>query len=475
MCHESQDDRHHLYFLPIGGTAMAPLAGLLQLAGHRVEGVDVELYPPMSTLLEHLGIPVRLGWSPDAIPDGVDRVVIGNAVGRDNPEVRAVLDRAIPHTSQAEAVGEYVVGGRRSLVFAGTHGKTTTTAMAAWILEQAGADPSYLVGGMLPWTKSSFRSGAGEVVAIEGDEYNTAFWDRGPKFLHYRPWAFVLGPVEFDHGDIYPDLDAVLAAFRAGVALVPDDGWAIVNGWDETARQLGEAAGDRRIVVGEAAAADLRVTELEPTPQGTAARLTLRGRSARTVLPMPGHHNFQNAALAVAATVLAGIPLESAAAALESFPGVGLRMDEVGTAAGVTVVRDFAHHPTALGATVSAARQRWPGRRLVVAYEPRSISAGHRRFTEAYRRGFAAADVVALAPIYHRDRIPPADLLDREALVRSLAHDGVEAFAVPHGETTADHLLPRLRDGDVVVACSSGSFGGLTSVLLERIGAAAVG
>ena len=193
-----------LYFLPIGGTAMAPLAGMLHEAGHRVEGVDSQLYPPMSTLLEDLGIPVRLGFDPAQIPTAVDRVIIGNAVPRSNPEVAAVLDRRIPHLSQAEAVAHYVLGGGlRSLVVAGTHGKTTTSAMLAWILERAGNDPSYLIGGLPGWNPRGYRLGQGSLLVIEGDEYNTAFFDRGAKFLHYRPHLFLLGPVEFDHADLY--------------------------------------------------------------------------------------------------------------------------------------------------------------------------------------------------------------------------------------------------------------------------------
>ncbi|HPA82130.1 MAG TPA: Mur ligase domain-containing protein, partial [Thermoanaerobaculales bacterium] len=204
----------HLYLLPIGGTAMAPLAGMLRSIGHRVEGVDTELYPPMSTLLAELAIPVRLGFDPARVPDGVDRAIIGNAVPRSNPEVVAILERGTPFLSQAEAVAHYVLArGQDSLVVAGTHGKTTTSSMLAFILEDAGRDPSYLIGGMPRWSGRPFRLGGGRQIVIEGDEYNTAFFDRGPKFLHYRPHLFVLGPVEFDHGDIYRDLDAVMTAF----------------------------------------------------------------------------------------------------------------------------------------------------------------------------------------------------------------------------------------------------------------------
>ncbi len=462
----------HLYLLPIGGTAMASLAGLLQAAGHRVEGVDTTLYPPMSTLLEELEIPVRLGWDPPAIPREVDRVIIGNAVGRDNPEVREVLARRVPFLAQAEAVAHYLLGvGREAMVVAGTHGKTTTTSLLAWILEATGTDPSYLVGGMLRWSGRSFRLGGGPWMVLEGDEYNTAFFDRGPKFLHYRPRILVLGPVEYDHADIYPSLDAVLTAFRAGSAQVPPHGRIIVSGWSELAREAVRDATAPVRVVGPEPGSAVEVRNVATGSTGIRARLVMGERQLELRVPLWGEHNLANAALAVAAAAEAGVEPERAVEALSRFPGVKRRMEVVGEAGGVTVVDDFAHHPTALEATIGAARQRWPGRRLVVAFEPRSLTAGRRLFQEAYPGALGGADVVLVAPVYHRDRLGPEDTLDRDHLAAELERRGVEAVMPPPGSDPAAMLADRLRPGDVVVACSSGDFGGLHGRLLELLAA----
>jgi UDP-N-acetylmuramate: L-alanyl-gamma-D-glutamyl-meso-diaminopimelate ligase len=464
----------YLYLLPIGGTAMASLAGLLQLAGHRVEGVDDHLYPPMSTLLEELAIPVRRGFDPQGPPADVDRVVIGNAVPRTNPEVEAVLRRGLPFLSQAEAVAHYLLArGQRSLVVAGTHGKTTTSAMLAWILERAEQDPSYLVGGLLRWSHRSFRLGRGPFMVVEGDEYNTAFFDRGPKFLHYRSYVFVLGPVEFDHADIYRDLDAVLTAFRAGTAQVPRDGHVVVNGWSESALAATRDTAAPVVVVGPGPACDLQLVSVTPGLTGSAAEVSWRGKRFRLLLPLAGEHNLQNACMALATALQVGIPAAVALAALSAFPGVARRLEVVGEAAGALVVDDFAHHPTAVAATIAACRQRWPGRRLIVAFEPRSLSAGRRTFQDGYVRALAGADVVLVTLPFHHRRLGAEELLDRGALARDLEQRGVEAVMPAADEDPVTRVAELVRAGDVVLGCSSGDFGGFHRRLLDRLAARA--
>jgi len=438
---------------------MAPLAGLLHEAGHRVEGVDSQLYPPMSTLLEDLGIPVRLGFDPDLIPSHIDRVIIGNAVPRTNPEVVAILERRVAHLSQAEAVAHYVLArGFRALVVAGTHGKTTTTAMLAWILEETGSDPSYLIGGLPRWNTRGFRLGGGSHLVIEGDEYNAAFFDRGPKFLHYRPHLFLLGPVEFDHADLYPNLDAVMTAFRAGAAQVPSNGAVVVNAWSADAVASCRDATAPIIRVGPSSDCALHLSSWTARPDGSCAELTWQGRDLHLDLPMVGHHNLQNAAMAVAAAITTGISPESAVSALKRFPGVARRMDVVGEVAGITVVDDFAHHPTAIAVTITAARQRWPGRRLVVAFEPRSLTAARRSFQEAYLEALSGADVVMMAAPYHRDRLEPEEVLDREALAEALCARKVVPIMPGAGEDPVVRVKNTLVPGDVVIGCSSGDF-----------------
>ena len=415
-------------------------------------------------------IPVRIGFDPARIPTGIDRVIIGNAVPRHNPEVAAVLERRIPHLSQAEAVAHYVLArGLLSLVVAGTHGKTTTSAMLAWILEQTGADPSYLVGGLPRWNRSGFRNGGGQHLVIEGDEYNCAFFDRGPKFLHYRPHLFLIGPVEFDHADLYPNLEAVLTAFRAGAAQVPAHGAVIVNSWSEGAVAAARDATAPRVAVGPGADCQLRFLSWRADGERSAADIEWHGEKLEMELPLAGLHNLQNAAMAVAAAITVGIAPVDATVAVASFPGVARRLEVVGEAGGVTVVDDFAHHPTALAVTIDAARQRWPGRRLVVAFEPRSLTAARRSFQSAYLESLAAADVVMVAPPYHRNRLPAHELLDREALAAELAARGVTSLMPDEAEDAVVGLLGVLKPGDVVIGCSSGAFDGIHTRLVEAL------
>jgi UDP-N-acetylmuramate: L-alanyl-gamma-D-glutamyl-meso-diaminopimelate ligase len=460
----------HLYFLPIGGTAMAPLAGLLHQAGHRVEGVDSDLYPPMSTLLEELEIPVRLGFDAQKLPAEIDRVIIGNAVARHNPEVSAVLERRIPHLSQAEAVAHYVLAlGFESLVVAGTHGKTTTSAMLAWILEQTGAEPSYLIGGLPRWNQRGFRLGRGSHLVIEGDEYNSAFFDRGPKFLHYRPHLFLIGPVEFDHADLYPDLEGVLTAFRAGAAQVPKHGAVIVNAWSPSAVAAARDATAPLIRVGPDIECALRLLSWQAKEDRTLAELDWRGEKLALELRHAGVHNLHNAAMAVAAAIFVGTDPAEAAAAMSSFPGVARRMEVVGEVTGVTVVDDFAHHPTALEVTIAAARQRWPGRRLVIAFEPRSLTAARRSFQNAYHESFSAADVVMVVSPYHRDRLDSSEVLDRSTLAAGLESQGVTPVMPGDDEDPVERLLEIIRPGDVVIGCSSGAFDAMHQRLIEAL------
>jgi UDP-N-acetylmuramate: L-alanyl-gamma-D-glutamyl-meso-diaminopimelate ligase len=449
---------------------MAPLAGLLQAAGHDVRGVDSGLYPPMSTLLDELGIAVRIGWDPQQIPSDLDRVVIGNAVPRNNPEVAAILERGIPFISQAEAVAHYVLArGPRSLVVAGTHGKTTTSSLLAWILETCDTDPSYLVGGLPVWNRRGFRLGDGEWMVIEGDEYNTAFFDRGPKFLHYRPHLFILGPVEYDHADLYPSLDAVLTAFRAGSAQVPKTGAVVVNAWSENALASIRDATAPVVKVGSQTGCDLVLDDWEPTCEGGKAVVRWHGESTELSLPLAGFHNAQNAALALAAALTIGLAPDRAVAALGRFPGVARRMETRGEAAGVTVIDDFAHHPTAVGVTIAAAHQRWPDRRIVVAFEPRSLTAARRDFGAAYLEALSGADLALVAAPFHSNRLAADEILDREGLARELEAEGVHSLMPESGADAVEVLLPHLEPGDVVLGCSSGSFDGFHTRLLEAL------
>lgn len=460
-------DACQLYLLPIGGTATAALAGLLHEAGERVCGVDSALYPPTSELLAELGVPVRLGYDPDAIPQGIAQVIVGNAVGRANPEVAAVLARGIPYTSQAACFGERFCRSARSVVIAGTHGKTTTTALAAHIFTAVGLDPTVLVGGV-PRGGRPWRLGRGRWTVVEGDEYNTAFFDRGPKFLHYHPHIFLVGNVEYDHADLYPDLGAIVAAFRAGVARVRPDGWIVANAGDAGAREV--VAGYRRVVwYGVADGADLRCTDWTVTGGALRATVVWGSEVLQLETPLVGRHNLDNLLAATTCALLAGASPTGVAAAAATFPGVRRRLELVGEVASVAVVDDFAHHPTAVRLTLDGARQRFPGRRLVVAFEPRSLSAARVEFGPAYEEALARADAVLLAPVFHRARLAPEAVLDRQAIAAALAGRGVTVAVVEDGVDPLSALLDLVRAGDVVVCMSSGDFGGLPRRLLAHL------
>ena len=457
----------HLYLLPIGGTATAALAGLLHESGEKVSGVDAALYPPTSELLADLGVPVRVGFDPAGIPDDVDQVIIGNALPRGNVEVQAVLARGVPYTSQAEALGERFCRPARTVVVAGTHGKTTTTALAAHVLTAGGLDPTAMIGGV-PRGGKPWRLGRGGWTVVEGDEYNTAFFDRGPKFLHYHPHVFAIGNVEFDHGDIYPDLDAIMAAFRAGVALVGRDGYVVANADDEGARRV--ASGHPRTIwYGSGSGAQLACTAWDHVEGHLRATVRWEGAPFELSVPLVGRHNLDNLLAASACALLVGISPPSLAAATATFAGVRRRLEVVGEEGGVLVVDDFAHHPTAVRLTLDGARHRFPGRRLVAVFEPRSLTAGRTAFAGAYEQAFARADVALVAPVFHRVRLGPEQTLDREALVRALRGRGVEAEALPVDGDPVDAVRLHVRAGDVVLCMSSGDFGGLPSRLLGRL------
>jgi len=457
----------HVYLLPIGGTATAALAGLLHEAGETVSGVDAVLYPPTSELLAELGVPVRLGYDPARIPADLDQVIIGNALPRTNIEVQAVLERGLPYTSQAEAFGERFCRPGRTIVVAGTHGKTTTTALAAHILTRGGLDPTVLVGGV-PRGGKPWRLGRGGWTVAEGDEYNTAFFDRGPKFLHYHPSIFVVGNVEFDHGDIYPDLDAIVAAFDAGVALVGRDGHVVANAGDAGARRV--AGGNPRAVwYGLGPGTDLSCTDWSHADGRLHVSVRWAGTPFDLSVPLVGRHNLDNLLAASACALLAGISPADVAAAVATFPGVHRRLEVVGEAGGVVVVDDFAHHPTAVRLTLEGARHRFPGRRLVAVFEPRSLTAGRAAFAAAYEEAFVPADVALLAPVFHRARLGAENTLDREALVRALRARGLEAEALPEEGDAVAAVRRHLRAGDAALCMSSGDFGGLPRHLLERL------
>ncbi len=455
-------EREKLHFIAIGGTAMAPLAALLARRGYRVQGSDVHLYPPMSDLVAREGIAVLPGFRPENVTPGIDRVIIGNAVPRTNPEVEETLRRGLPYFSMPQAIRHYLLRGRHSVVVAGTHGKTTTASLLAWLLLDSGRDPGFLIGGELRNIGCGFRDGEGEHFLLEGDEYNAAFFDRGPKFLHYEPRTLLLNNIEFDHADLYPDLAAVTEAFRRLVALVPPEGTIVANADDPAVAALADGARAGVIPVSLSPGPGVSAADLAVDREGTAFTLLVDGSPAgRFRSPLFGRHNLRNALMAIAGARRLGLSEQEIAPALARFAGVKRRLEVLAEREGVLYVDDFAHHPTAVGETLAAARLRWPGRRIWAVFEPRSITAGRKFFEADYERALSVADAVVLAPVFHSARFAPGELIDRERIAASLAAPGRPAFAPARVEEIEPLLAENLRSGDVVVLMSSGDFAGL--------------
>ena len=452
---------------------MAPLACLLQEQGHRVRGADGPLYPPMSTLLERAGVHPSVGYDPAHLEPKPDLVVIGNAIHRDNPEAVAAERLGLPIVSMPQALSRFFLDHHRSLVVAGTHGKTTTTAMACWVYAACGRDPGYLIGGAPCDLPASFHDGAGDRFIIEGDEYNAAYFDRGPKFLHYQPETLLLTSAEYDHADLYPTPEALWDAYRRLIALLPADGFLVACGDTPKVRELAAAACCRVLFYGLDAGNDLHpLGDIEALPE--ASRFRVRDTDSdngevEITLPLAGGHNVSNALAVWAAARRDGIPAAVAAGALARFHGVKRRLEELGTARGVTVVDDFAHHPTAVEKTLAALRQRYPGHRVVALFEPRSLTAGRRFFFEPYRRAFAGADRVLFAPIFHNGRLAAEERLDFSALAAALTAAGVPADLCADNAELMRHALDEARDGSVLVTMSSGSFEGMPHKLIAAL------
>ena len=457
-----------VYFIGICGTAMATLAAMLKRQGVQVRGSDAHAYPPMDRFLAAEGITPWLGYDADHLTDDVDVVVIGNAVSRGNPEVEAVLARRMRYVSLPEMVRERFLRESRPIVVAGTHGKTTTTSMTAWALVASGADPGFLVGGIPRNFGASYRLGAGDLFVIEGDEYDSAFFDKTAKFLKYLPFVAVVGNLEFDHADIYPDLAALRLAFRRFLALVPSNGRVLLGCDDAGARELRDAAHCPVETFGLDAGADWRAVDVEHGADRTRFDVVFRGAvAARVDLPLIGAFNVRNALAAVAAGAAVGVSPDASAAALRDFTGVRRRLELRGVGKGVAVYDDFAHHPSAVRETVAALRAAAAGGRVWAVFEPRSATSCRRIFQTAYAEALAAADEVIVAPVF-RSALPPEERLSEARLVEDLVAAGTRARYLPTIDAIGDAIVSEARAGDRVVLMSNGDFGGLRETLCRR-------
>jgi len=465
----------HYHLIGICGTAMASLAGMLQARGHQVTGSDLNVYPPMSTMLEQLGINVFHGYKREHLTPAPDCVIVGNAIPRGNPEVEEALKRKLLYRSQAEVVKDEFIRGRHSLAVAGTHGKTTTTSIAAWVIDQGDLNPTFLIGGVAQNFGHSFRVTDSDYFIIEADEYDTAYFDKGPKFMHYLPELAIVNNIEFDHADIYRDLDAVKLAFRRFMNLVPENG-RLIAGWDSPhVRAVVESFGERLF------------TRLETFGTDTSAKWQVRnaefgeGLSRFEVFcenqswgefqtPLVGEFNLLNCLAVIVAADAWGVSKEKITSALASFQNVKRRAEVRGEERGVLVIDDFAHHPTAVRETLRALRARYRDRRLIAVFEPRSWSSRLAVFQDDYASAFAAADYVVIAAVFDSDKVTEKGrALDTRALIDAISQQGKPAFALPDAGEIVTHLVPELRDGDVVAIMSNGGFGGIHERILSAL------
>lgn len=448
---------------------MASLAGILKDLGYKVTGSDQNVYPPMSTQLEKLGIPIQLGFKKENLQPRPDLVIVGNVVSRSNPEAEALLATDIPYTSLPKALGEFVIANRDSYVVAGTHGKTTTTSLMAWATDALDMKAGYLIGGIPLNYGLSFRAPQGNAFVIEGDEYDTAFFDKVPKFIHYKPKHVILTSVEFDHADIYKDLDHVKSAFKQLLALIPPDGTLVYHADDKNIADILPACRGRKIGYG-LNKGDYRMSEREVI-QGRNQFTVIKGkeRVADLALKIFGEHNSLNALAVFAMADTLGWSRAKVLQAFADFKGVKRRQELLGEIKGVTVFEDFAHHPTAVDLTLRCMRERFPGRRLLAVFEPRSATSRRKVFQDDYAKAFAQSDLIFLAQPFDQSKIDAADRFSTDQLIGDLRAQGKIAESAADVPGLLSKLAGAAKSGDVILIMSNGGFDGIYQKLMSQL------
>jgi UDP-N-acetylmuramate: L-alanyl-gamma-D-glutamyl-meso-diaminopimelate ligase len=464
-----------IHLIGICGTAMGTLAAMLKARGHDVRGSDQQVYPPMSDFLRDQGITLLEGYRPEHIAAELDLVIVGNAISRGNPELEEVLDRKIRYCSLPEAIRDHFLWAARSVVIAGTHGKTTTTSLTGWLLTHGGADPSVLIGGIAENFAGSYRLGGGREFVIEGDEYDSAFFDKTAKFLKYLPDIAVVNNIEFDHADIYPDLDAIRLAFRRFVNLVPRRGLLLLGADNADALALQPSARCRVETFGLSAGATWQAHDLKVSETSTSFSVRRDGTPIGSfTVPLLGAYNVRNALAAIAVGAAVGLNTDTMAEGLRTFRGVRRRMQHRGTARGVMVYDDFAHHPTAIEETLTGVRSAHPTRQIWAIFEPRSATSCRRVFQSDFARALGRADRVILPAVF-RSTLPEDQRLSAEAVIDELRNAGVDARYIPRTDDIVQAVARDARDGDLVIVMSNGGFDDIHQKLLDALNAGAGG
>ena len=472
---ESENNRiphrvERIHLTAVCGTGMGALAGMLKDLGFQVTGSDQNVYPPMSDFLADKRIRVTSGYGPQNLDPRPDLVVIGNVVSRGNPEVEAVLKLGLPYCSMPQALNHFITRGKRPVVIAGTHGKTTTAAMTAWILHRAGLDPSFMIGGILKNFGSSYRLGEGQHIVIEGDEYDTAFFDKGPKFNHYTPELAVLTSVEFDHADIFRDLEHVRAIFKQWITRIPKQSTLLAYDADENIPRLVVAGKCRVETYGDRPDSSWQLQNSRFEPPWSEFEVIRGDRFfGRFRSPVMGKHNLANLLAAIAISHHSGVSAEAIAAALEGFEGIKRRQEIRGVKNGITVMDDFAHHPTAVRATVTAIRSFYPRNRIVAVFEPRTNTSMRSVFQGVYPTCFDAADLICIRKPPLLQKIPAGQRFSSEKLVEDLQRRGKAAFFFEETDAVIEYLGMEARPGDIVLIMSNGGFDNIHSRLLARL------
>jgi len=462
----------HIHLIAVCGVGMASLAGLLQSQGYRVTGSDQNIYPPMSTYLADVGIKVLPGFHAEHVSPRPDLVVVGNAISRNNPEAEAALSQNIPYISFPQALGQFLIGARTSLVVAGTHGKTTTTALAASVFTGAGLDPGFFVGGVPLNFGSGWKVGAGDHVVIEGDEYDTAFFDKGPKFLHYRPRNVILTSIEFDHADIYRDLDHVRSAFARLMEIIPGDGLMVVCSDYPVAVEIAAAARCNRLTYGDSGDADWTPEGLQYHEGRTFFEPCYRGKSeGRIEVTVIGRHNVKNALAVYAMGRAMDIKREKLLDGFRDFKGVKRRQETRGERRGVLLIDDFAHHPTAVRETIEAVKAAYGGRRLWAIFEPRSNTSKRKIFEREFAAALALADQVVVAAVHQPEKVPDGERLSVENVAREINRLGPDnrARLIETSAEIASFVSRNARSGDVVLVMSNGGFDAVQEKILQAL------
>jgi UDP-N-acetylmuramate: L-alanyl-gamma-D-glutamyl-meso-diaminopimelate ligase len=444
---------------------MGAVAAALRERGFKVSGSDENVYPPMSTFLEEKGIGLKLGFRAENIPDDAEVVVIGNAMKRGNAEVEAVLNRKLFYVSLPEVLRTYFLRGRHNLVVTGTHGKTTTTALLAWIMEEAGHQPGFFIGGIPKNFGEGGRLNDSKYFVIEGDEYDTAFFDKRSKFVHYLPELVIVNNIEFDHADIFKDIGDIKTSFRHLLRIVPQNGMVLLNGDDPNCIDVANECFAQMIEIGFSENCAERIRDVAYSPNGSRFRL---GEDTFEI-PLVGEFNVRNAAMAITAARFYDVPKTKIESALKSFAGIARRMELRGEAGGVKVIDDFGHHPTAIAQTLAALRFRFPNQRLWAIFEPRSNTTRRAVFQRQLPEAFTLADGVFISQVARLDQIPEKERLNPEAVVETIAKSGRPAFYEANAEAIVDRIVPMLKPHDSVVVFSNGGFDNIHEKLLARL------